>query len=81
MFDYIRKAPISLGDAVLDGTTVFITGFGTTTLGGRSDRYLYRTAVKIVNQQQCANNYLNVFSLITNRMICAAAPGRDSCQG
>jgi trypsin len=81
IFDYVRKAPIPLGDFVNDNAPVFITGFGTTASSGSSSRYLLGTVVNVVNQGNCYASYQRLGQLITNQMICAAARGKDTCQG
>jgi trypsin len=61
-----------------DGTPVLISGWGTTSTGGSTSQTLLATYVYTVNQGTCNNNY---YGQITSRMFCAAAPGKDSCQG
>ncbi|XP_046402910.1 trypsin-1-like [Ischnura elegans] len=72
--------PIALPDSDMDvpvGTGADVSGWGTTEEGGDLPEHLRHAVVTIVDQKMCNKAY----GSITNNMICAAAPKRDSCQG
>jgi trypsin len=75
------KAKIALptsNEVFADGSPTFITGWGTTSFGGGSPISLRAAVVNIVSQDKCNQAYGGG---ITLSMICAAAKGKDSCQG
>ena len=41
----------------------------------------YWTQVKTMSNSECVESYSYNFPEITDNMICAAAPGKDACQG
>jgi hypothetical protein len=59
------------------GTLVVIAGWGATKFDGSNSNYLHSTEINIKDHEQCGKAYGNK---ITERMICASYPGRDSCQ-
>ncbi len=59
------------------GDTAVVTGWGDTTEGGSNSLDLQEVEVDVLTNAQCSNAY----SQLTSNMICAASPGKDSCQG
>ncbi|XP_066924395.1 transmembrane protease serine 9-like [Clytia hemisphaerica] len=77
---YIRPACIvEDGEKLADDAEVVISGWGTTKSGGSQPKVLQEAEVKIVNHGKCDNLYGRY--KITDKMFCAAYPGKDSCQG
>jgi hypothetical protein len=83
------KKPIALADAndiFKDGTPVLISGWGKTDFNDQySSDTLRAEYVYIFNIDRCKAIY-NEFAfpgeeIVTSNMICAIAPGRNSCQG
>lgn len=60
-----------------DGSSVWVTGWGTLSSGGSSPNQLQEVMVPIVPQATCKESY----SSLTDNMICAGEAGKDSCQG
>jgi secreted trypsin-like serine protease len=59
-----------------------VSGWGTLSAGGSRPSKLQEVTVNTMsNSQCCASNTVYSCSSITSRMICAAAPSKDSCQG
>ena len=56
-----------------------VTGWGDTTWGGSQPAILREVTVRTQSTQQCRRHYKQ--TAITERMICAAAPGKGTCQG
>ncbi|KAG8227072.1 hypothetical protein J437_LFUL007409 [Ladona fulva] len=65
------------GQDIPDKTAVDVSGWGTLSEGGSLPEQLQHVIVHTVNADECANAY----GRITDRMLCAADPGKDSCQG
>ncbi|XP_022090153.1 trypsin alpha-3-like [Acanthaster planci] len=61
------------------GTSLLVSGWGTTSSGGSSSRKLREVVVKAKSTSDCKKAYGS--SSITSNMYCAAASGKDSCQG
>lgn len=61
-----------------EGEDGLCSGWGILELGGEPASQLQEVDLQIVNRVDCENVYGS--ANITNRMICAAAPGKDSCQ-
>ncbi|XP_049788114.1 trypsin alpha-3-like isoform X2 [Schistocerca cancellata] len=61
------------------GTSVTVTGWGTTSSGGSVSNTLLGVTVQIIDRNTCNRSY----GSITSRMICAGVTGggKDSCQG
>ncbi|XP_049832868.1 trypsin-1-like [Schistocerca gregaria] len=61
------------------GTTVTVTGWGTTSSGGSASNTLLAVNVQIIDRNTCNRSY----GSITSRMICAGVTGggKDACQG
>ncbi|KAF5286947.1 hypothetical protein FQR65_LT12406 [Abscondita terminalis] len=67
-----------MNDEPADGSPAVVTGWGRLSEGGDSpNTKLQKVTVNRVNTFECNN----VYESITDRMICYAAPGKDSCQG
>ena len=80
-FDGVTKAPIELpelNEPIFKGMEVFVTGWGATQSLTESNRYLRGVTISIVDQENC-NNIYKYDGGISDRMVCAAAPGKDSC--
>ncbi|XP_030386551.1 trypsin alpha-3-like [Scaptodrosophila lebanonensis] len=76
--DWKNVRPIKLANAPPpNGAEAFVSGWGLTEQG--IPETLKGTHVGIVDQGVCRNQYQTVCSKITEDMICAAAPGKDSC--
>merc|ERR1712198_135262 len=58
-----------------------VSGWGTLTGGGSRHNQLMEVAVKTMSNAKCCGDYAYCCSDITNNMICATNPGKDSCQG
>lgn len=67
-------------DVVADNTTCLVTGWGNTMSVHESSLKLRAVNVTVVNQTACATSYHPTYP-ITDRMLCAAATGKDACQG
>jgi trypsin len=59
------------------GKPLQIAGWGTTSAGGSASLILLETSVNVVSQDTCKRQYRSLHST----SICAASPGRDTCQG
>jgi len=68
--------------AIFEGKESVVTGWGTTSSGGQTSQYLQEvTLTTMTNTQCCTGNYQYGCSQITDVMMCAASPSKDSCQG
>ena len=65
------------GSASVDGGTLDIAGWGTTSAGGSASKILLETSVNLISQAACKKQYASLDA----SSICAAAPGKDTCQG
>ncbi|XP_044256075.1 trypsin alpha-like [Tribolium madens] len=80
-------APVSLPSSTTTwnaGTSVLVTGWGTTTEGSSSlPSALQGVTVQIVSEATCKSAYATMSSSITSRMLCAGVTkgGKDACQG
>lgn len=63
----------------LDGDSVTVMGFGTTSEGGSISRDLLKVEVKKDPSSVCTSSYFSSYN--DNIMLCASDPGQDSCQG
>ncbi|KAL7741423.1 hypothetical protein ACLKA6_000751 [Drosophila palustris] len=61
-----------------DGTTVIVSGWGSTETEDQPIK-LKSVNVTIVPREKCAEDYGVLSYLISEKSICAAAPGKDSC--
>ena len=60
------------------GGLVTVAGWGTRYVGGQISNVLRKVQVRVVSWRSCRDAYgLD----ITNTMVCASSPGKDSCQG
>merc|ERR1712130_718766 len=65
-----------------DGATATATGWGTLSSGGSQPSILQEVDLTVLTNSQCTQSP-NIYSSsqISNSMICASGPGKDSCQG
>ena len=64
-----------------DRAAAVVTGWGTLSSGGSQPTRLYEAAVNTQSNRECTSSSTAYSSgQITANMICAAGPGRDSCQ-
>ena len=71
------------GDTLAPGDDLWSIGFGDIDPGSnfvRPER-LQDVKVSYVDNKKCQEDYSRVGGRITENMLCAAAPGKDSCQG
>jgi trypsin len=61
------------------GDPVTIFGLGTTSFQGSTPDYLQEATINIVSDTVCDNQYGGLIE--PSVMLCAAASGKDSCQG
>jgi secreted trypsin-like serine protease len=61
------------------GQSAVVAGWGTTAFGGETSDELLEANVELVSDSSCAVAYPEEFQ--ADVMICAALPGRDSCEG
>ena len=59
---------------------MLITGWGRKYSGGPLSNVLLKAIVDLVSRKKCKEMY-GITGDITERMICAASPGKDTCQG
>lgn len=81
--DGISKAAIALpsqDELIADKTQVMVSGWGYTRNAAESNLKLRGVVILTKNQAQCNNTYKSDGG-ITIRMVCAASPGKDSCNG
>jgi trypsin len=79
--DGITKAIIrlpSLNEPIADSTYTLVSGWGTTRSFTESNKVLRGVIVPTVNQDKC-NQIYRYDGGVTKQMVCAAAPGKDSC--
>jgi len=62
-----------------EGVTALVSGWGTTSSGGKQPNTLMVANVTIISHSDCKKLYGG--DLISDSMLCARAPGRDACQG
>ncbi|GBG25498.1 Serine protease 30 [Hondaea fermentalgiana] len=78
-------SPVSLATAaslLKDGTSVQVLGYGTTSEYGELDNELRSAYLNVVNSGTCASAYeVTSDEVDFDQYICAAAPGKDTCQG
>ena len=67
------------GALPVDGDSVTVMGFGTTSEGGSISRDLLKVEVKKDPRSVCSNSYFSSYD--DDIMLCASDPGQDSCQG
>ena len=60
---------------------VVVTGWGTLMSGGSQPRLLHQVALTLLSPAACTSPpSLYREDMVTERMVCAASPGKDSCQ-
>jgi len=55
-------------------------GWGTDKFGGESSSVLLKVSLSMLSTETCMKN-INIGSKITNNMLCAYTPGKDTCSG
>jgi trypsin len=76
-------AIVSLDDGsqeISEGLIVSPLGWGITE-SGTSSSLLLSVDVEVVNQTKCNEMYMVEGAFVTDAMLCARGPGKDSCQG
>ncbi|KAF2901824.1 hypothetical protein ILUMI_04368 [Ignelater luminosus] len=66
----------------VDDSAVTTLGWGTTDADAEDPyvvTFLRYTRVNIINFETCKTRYREVNEVVTDRMVCASAPGRDAC--
>jgi len=69
----------SAGQVPIEGSEMFVTGWGDTRNAAQSELQLRGVNVPIFNRAQCHNAY-SFDGGITDRMVCAYSLGKDACQ-
>ena len=65
----------------VQGVGVVVTGWGTLMSGGSQPRLLHQAALTLLSPLACTSPpSLYREDMLTERMVCAASPGKDSCQ-
>ena len=65
-----------------DNSVATVTGWGTLRSGGSQPDVLHEVSVKTMTNSVCSSSpMMYTAEMITDQMICAADPGKDSCQG
>merc|ERR1712042_26714 len=65
-----------------DNKQAVVSGWGTLSTGGTTPSVLHEATVKTMSNSQCTSSSTSYSRWdITDRMICASAPGKDACQG
>merc|ERR1711874_100956 len=62
------------------GDPLVVTGWGNTNHGGSNSPVLQEVTVNYVSNAECRANYSSIGRAITDDMLCASAPSKDSCQ-
>lgn len=81
--DGVSKAIIPLppaDDPIEDNTPVLVSGWGSTLNAAESNKVLRGVIVETMNQKICNDRY-RYDGGVTNAMVCAGSPGKDSCNG
>jgi len=74
--------PLCLPQAeTFEGDEAVVAGWGATLEGGSTSDVLREVALNVVSNAQCVSDYSTVGYSVFSTNICAAAPGKDSCQG
>ena len=70
------------GSDLLEGRQAIVSGWGSLKFGtSKFPSELYSVDVKVWNNNRCNSNYgSQAPGGITQRMLCASKPGKDSCQ-
>jgi len=64
-----------------EGRDSVVSGWGTLSSGGSQPSVLMEVDVKTMSNSACCSNYSYRCGDLTNQMMCANNPGKDSCQG
>jgi len=78
--DIAAASLVASGSEPTSGESVTVIGWGTTSEGGSVSTNLRQVSVPVVSLATCKNDYAQA-GTITARMFCAAASGKDSCNG
>ncbi|XP_055633810.1 trypsin zeta-like, partial [Toxorhynchites rutilus septentrionalis] len=70
---------VSRGTDIVEGTNATVAGWGLTEPAGSMADYLMAVDIPIVSQEVCRGQWGDW--RITDSMVCAGEPGRDSCNG
>lgn len=77
--DNVELAPLAIHSPP-EGSWLTVIGMGTTTIDTYSaSSTLQKVSLQVLPAAQCSNAYGNFYNDAS--MLCAAAPGRDSCRG
>uniref|UniRef100_A0A914UIZ9 limulus clotting factor C n=1 Tax=Plectus sambesii TaxID=2011161 RepID=A0A914UIZ9_9BILA len=78
--DHIQPVclPLDESNLLVEGTPMYVTGWGATSEGGPVSSQLRQVVVPSLNMTHCENEYPNQ---VDDTMICAGRKGVDSCQG
>ena len=74
--------PVCLPDPdtmIKEGVVATVSGWGTTTSGGKQSTTLMAVNVTTVSDKACIKSYGQ--DMISKNMLCAASKGKDACQG
>ncbi|CAG7824176.1 unnamed protein product [Allacma fusca] len=63
------------------GAKATASGWGTQSFGGQLSAVLRKVELNVLNNPNCADAWSGSEQPITQNMICASAPGKDTCQG
>ena len=82
----IRPVCLPMDDQMdYSGRSATVTGWGTTSSGGKTSTVLRGVDVTVLSNNDCRTKYSYPSSWITDQMLCANAPekegGKDACQG
>lgn len=71
----------SLAESGESYTYGIATGWGDTRKGGQISNVLLEVRVRIWSNSECANQYKSIDNYVSENMLCAGEPGKDTCQG
>jgi len=79
----VRPVCMLSGSDALENRNAIVSGWGSLKFGtSKFPKELYSVNVKVWNNNNCNSNYgAQAPGGITDRMLCASLPGKDSCQG
>lgn len=81
---FSSATPVELDDggvSLTPGNDAVVMGWGTTSYEGYVSDVLLEVEVDLISQSDCQEAYNDDEAIVTDRMVCAARPGKDSCQG
>ena len=70
----------SLAESGESYTYGIATGWGDTRKGGQISNVLLEVRVRIWSNSECANRYRSIDNYVSENMLCAGEPGKDTCQ-